>query len=92
MRDFNSYKPNNNDDKTVNNLDLLKSLAKKYEGASEDDIISAIMREAEKGRKKGTLSDSDIDNFANMIYPMLNASQRKKLGEVVEKIKSGKSI
>ena len=92
MRDFNSYKPSNNQEKSNSNMDLLKSLAKKYEGASEDDIISAIMLEAEKGRKRGTLSDSDIDNFAKMIYPMLYSSQRKKLNEVVEKIKLGKSI
>ncbi len=88
MRDFSKFQsePNKTSEQN-NNMDLLKSLAKKYEGASENDIISAIMLEAEKGRKKGTLKDSDIDNFYNMLYPMLNASQRKKLDEVVKKLK-----
>ncbi len=88
MRDFSKFQSNNdNVNEQNNNMDLLKSLAKKYEGASENDIISAIMQEAEKGRKRGTLKDSDIDNFYNMLYPMLNASQRKKLDEVVKKLK-----
>ncbi len=90
MRDFNSFNSNNNQNSQNANMDLLKGLAKKYEGASEDEIISAIMQEAEKGRKRGTLSDSDIDNFAKMLYPMLNSSQRKKLTEVVDKIKKSK--
>ncbi|MBO5851577.1 MAG: hypothetical protein J6R29_04525, partial [Clostridia bacterium] len=62
----------------------------KYEGASEEDIISAIMLEAEKGRKRGTLTDSDIDNFYKMLYPMLNSSQQKKLNSVINKIKKSK--
>ena len=46
------------------------------------------MLEAEKGRKNGTLSDADVDNFANMIAPMLNPSQKAKLKAVVNKIKN----
>ena len=90
MRDFNSYKPNNQSDNQSNNMDLIKNLAKKYEGASEEDIISAIMLEAEKGRKRGTLTDNDIDNFYKMLYPMLNSSQQKKLNSVILKIKKNK--
>jgi hypothetical protein len=90
MRDFNSFKPNNDKDNQNSNMDLLKNLAKKYEGASEEDIVSAIMLEAEKGRKRGTLTDSDIDNFYKMLYPMLNSSQQKKLNSVILKIKKNK--
>ena len=90
MRDFNSYegKKKNNEKLSGNAMNVLNSFAKKYEGASETDLISAIMMEAEKGRKNGTLTDKDIDNFASTIAPMLNASQRQKLKSVVEKIKS----
>ena len=90
MRDFNSFKPNNSNDTQNSNMDLLKNLAKKYEGASEEDIISSIMLEAEKGRKRGTLTDNDIDNFYKMLYPMLNPSQQKKLNSVISKIKKSK--
>ena len=90
MRDFNSYEKKETVNQGLNGdaMNNLRKLAGKYEGASENDLISAIMIEAEKGRRNGTLSDADVDNFANMIAPMLNPSQRAKLKAVVSKIKN----
>ncbi len=87
MRDFNSYSSESGNKNSTNPMDLLKNLASKYEGASQSDLILAIIKEAEKRRKAGTLSDSDIDNFAKTISPMLNSSQKEQLKKVVEKIK-----
>ena len=87
MRDFNSYKPNGNQQQNNGAYDVLKNFASKYEGASKSDLISAIKKEAEKGRKNGTLSDSDIDNFANMLAPMLNPAQRAELKKIVSDLK-----
>lgn len=87
MRDFNNY-TSQTQKNADSSMDILKSFAKKYEGASEDEIISQIMIEAEKGRRNGTLSDSDIDRFRNMVYPMLNQKQREKLDKVVKKLKN----
>lgn len=88
MRDFNSFK-NNSENSTLNGdaMSILNKFIGKYEGASEGDVMSAIIKEAEKGRKNGTLSDADIDNFVSTISPMLNATQRAKLNAVVSKIK-----
>lgn len=68
-------------------FDLLKSVAGKYEGASEQELLSAIFKEAAKLRKKGELSDAEIDNFVASILPMLGPNEQKKLAFVVEKIK-----
>ncbi len=88
MRDFNNYNgKTTNQTKDQAGMDVLKAFAKKYEGASEDQIINEIMLEAQKGKKNGTLSNADIDRFKNMLYPMLNNSQRAKLDKVVKKIK-----
>ncbi len=87
MRDFSSYENNKNQGLNGDAMNILNSFASKYEGASENDIMSAIIKEAEKGRRNGTLSDKDIDNFVATISPMLNASQRAKLNAVVKKIK-----
>ena len=99
MRDFNSYQSNQKSgNNTSDNLktklndnafNMLNAFANKYEGKSEQDLISAIILEAEKGRKNGTLTDQDIDNFAKTISPMLTPSQRVKLNAVVSKIKKG---
>lgn len=66
---------------------VLSALAGKYEGASEEEIISAIIEEAEKSRRNGTLSDADIDAFANSVSPLLTPVQRKKLAKVVKFLK-----
>ena len=86
MRDFNNY--NNSNNKTQKDtMDAIKNFAGKYEGVSENELILEIMKEAEKGRRNGTLTDSDIDRFKNMLEPMLNSSQKAKLNKVIEKIK-----
>lgn len=87
MRSFNDF-TSNSDNNESNYMNILKSFASKYEGASQSDIISAILAEAEKGRRKGTLKDEDIDRFVEMLRPMLNSSQLKELDSVIKKIKS----
>ncbi len=88
MRDFNNYNGNNSaKNQNQDGMNVLKAFAKKYEGASEDQIINEIMLEAQKGKKNGTLTNADIDRFKNMLYPMLNSSQRAKLDKVIKQIK-----
>ena len=68
-------------------FDLLKEVASKYEGASEGDLINAILIEAKKAREEGRLTDKEIENFVYTISPMLNPSQRKQLDKVIKQIK-----
>ncbi|MBO4323160.1 MAG: hypothetical protein J5836_00715 [Clostridia bacterium] len=94
MKDFNSYTPEKKEKDLKNELgdksafEFLSSLSAKYEGKSGEEIMKAILKEAEKGRKNGTLTDADIDNFAAMISPMLNDKQKKTLDSVVKRLKS----
>lgn len=85
MRDFNNYSTGSKSQKDT--MDAIKNFAGKYEGASENELILEIMKEAEKGRRNGTLTDTDIDRFKNMLEPMLNSAQRQKLYKVIEQIK-----
>ena len=85
MRDFNSH----TQESSSSTMDMLSNFAKKYEGASQSELISAIMKEAEKGRRNGTLSNADIERFANMLAPMLNHDQKKQLDMIVKKLING---
>ena len=85
MRDFNDYTSN----KQASTMDMISNFAKKYEGASQAELISAIMQEAEKGRRNGTLKNSDIERFSKMLAPMLNGEQKKQLDMIVEKLMKG---
>jgi hypothetical protein len=87
MRDFNNYNPKN-EGLPKDAMGILKSFASKYEGSSEDELLSEIIKQAEQGRKNGTLKDSDIESFKNMLMPMLNKTQREKLLKVIETIKN----
>ena len=53
----------------------------------EADILRAIYAEAERGRRAGTLTDAELDNFYAAVSPMLDSAKRKKLEQVVKKLK-----
>ena len=73
MQDFNSFaneqkakgKAPEGMDKNLYNL--VSSLAGKFDGKSQSDLIKAIYDEAKKGKQNGTLSDADIDGFVAML-------------------------
>lgn len=90
---FSDYDKKSGSDKSDKRFDAktqqqILSLLSKFEGKSEDEIISAILETARKSRKEGKLSDKEIDDFANMISPLIDGDKRKKLYDVIELIKS----
>ena len=93
MKDFKSFtseeKVNLGEDLNLNGdlFEMLGKLSAKYEGKSSDEIMRAIIFQAEKSRREGKLTDSDIDNFASSVAPLLNDKQRKTLQTVIERIK-----
>lgn len=92
MQDFNDYVKNNNAyaDNNGSYDDMLKkvgSIAGKFDGKNQTDLMRAIYEEAKKGKKNGTLKNSDIDNFASMLAPMLDSTQRKMLSKIVSELK-----
>ncbi len=85
MKDFNDYTSKSNN----STMDMLSGFAKKYEGASQSDLVKAIIEEAEKGRRNGTLTNADIERFSKMLAPMLNSEQKKQLDMIVKKLMKG---
>ena len=51
-------------------------------------MCSSDLAEAERGKREGRLTNADLDNFYNTIYPMLDGIKRKKLKEVIAKLKN----
>ena len=93
MQDFNEYVSNsqNNVQKPEgmdqNIFNMVSSLASKFDGKSQNELIMAIYNEAKKGKRQGTLSNADIDNFANMLLPMLDKEKSKMLKKIVQELK-----
>ncbi len=94
MEDFNSYVNNakNNKKEKPNGMDknlynMVSSLAGKFDGKSQNDLIKAIYQEAKKGKQQGTLSNADIDNFVGMLSPLLDDKKRKMLHKIADELK-----
>ena len=90
MQDFRNFvnESEENGGKGGQNLaDLIGSLAGKYNGASEEELMKAIVKEAEKGKRNGTLSNEDIDRFVSMLSPMLDGKKRAMLNKVATELK-----
>lgn len=90
MKDFMSYSESakQNTENADSVKDSINEFAKKYEGKSENELVAEILKEANRRRKNGTLTNADIDKFYSMLYPMLNDSQRKQLDKIVKKLKT----
>lgn len=68
--------------------DLTKKIAQAYDGKSDLEMWQSILAEAEKGKRAGTLSNDEIDEFYRQFAPLLNDFQRKQLAKIVNRLKS----
>ena len=71
-------------DKGVN---LIKDVSAKMQGRSQNDIMRAIIEEAERGKRAGTLTNEDIDNFYNLMAPTLDGFKKQKLKSIIARLK-----
>ena len=90
MNDFKSYKPpedKGNKTDLDNTVNLANQITRAMNGKSEGQLWRTIIAEAERGKREGRLSNADLDNFYNTVSPMVNGAQRKKLKEVIARLK-----
>ncbi|MDR2046670.1 MAG: hypothetical protein LBP79_01965 [Clostridiales bacterium] len=85
--DFKSFiknrKPSDSDKQKERDL---REKLKSYEGKSRGDIMSELTRAVEKGRRDGTLSAAELENFYLQASPMLSAEQKKKMRDIIDAI------
>ena len=93
MQDFNDYVKNGKnlnediDKMDPNLLNMVSSLANKFDGKSQNELLTAIYEQAKAGKQRGTLTNADIDNFATMLSPVLDVQKRKMLEKIVRELK-----
>lgn len=54
---------------------------------SAGELLSLLLAEAQKARKKGELSDGEIDEFYQKISPMINPIERQTLKKFLKDLK-----
>jgi len=94
MQDFNSYvnEQKNKKQSDINGMDknlynLVSSLAGRFDGKSQTELIKAIYDEAKKGKQNGTLTNAEIDNFVSMLSPLLDDKKKKMLLKIAQELK-----
>lgn len=85
MQDFNEFSKNQTPPRNL--IDMVTSLANKFDGKSQNELLKAIYAEAEKGKRNGTLTNADLENFASFLSPMLDDKKRKLLTKVLDELK-----
>lgn len=94
MNDFKSYsegeeKKNDSDcGKAEQTANLAAMLVKAFNGKSEGQILQTIIAQAEQGKRDGTLTNADLDSFYSAVAPMIDGFKRKKLQQIVAKLKA----
>lgn len=69
-------------------VNMAQMLAKAFNGKSEGQILQTIIAQAEQGKRDGTLTNADLDNFYNALSPLLDGFKRQKLRQIIQKLKS----
>ena len=90
MNDFKNYKPPEGDKNKAdldNTVNLANQVMRAMNGKSQGQLWSTILAEAERGKREGRLTNADLDNFYNTVSPMVNGAQRRKLKEVIARLK-----
>lgn len=85
MQDFNQYSQNNNSKKNL--ADMVTEISQKFDGKSQNDLLKAIYKQAEEGKRAGTLTNADLDNFCAFLSPMLDEKKRKMLNKILSELK-----
>ena len=86
MNDFASYSSKN-----TGNTDWekeAKRLAASYNGKNEMELTRDIFARAAEGKRNGTLTNEQIDEFYSRFAPMLDSGKRKRLKKLVEQLKN----
>ena len=65
----------------------MSRLAKNFDGKSQNDLLRAVYKEAEKGKRAGTLTNAEIDRFVAMLSPVLDGKKRAYLIKIAEELK-----
>lgn len=69
-------------------VNLAAEIARAFGGKSEGQIWQTILKQAEQGKRDGTLTNADLDNFYSAVAPLVDGFKRQKLRQIIAKLKA----
>lgn len=94
MSDFKNYSkgqntpPDSGKANVESTVNLAATLAKAFAGKSESQVLQTIIAQAEQGKRDGTLTNADLDNFYSTLAPLLDGFKKRKLQQIIKQLKS----
>ena len=83
---------NPNSEKEIKNKNYsqeeLKKMIDDYSGLSEDSLMKEFLKLTMEKKRRGDLTDNELDNLKSTIKPMLNSDQYQKLNQLLEMVKN----
>ncbi|MBP5661711.1 MAG: hypothetical protein J6X30_00980 [Clostridia bacterium] len=67
-------------------VEMLKGMAKRYEGKSESELLRDLKSTVAKGKANGTLTDEKLRTLAQTVAPMLSGAQKDKLRDLMKQL------
>ena len=83
----NSYKEKDKQEKKYTQEEL-KKMIDDYSGLSEDSLMKEFLKLTIEKKRRGELSDGELDKLKSTIKPMLNSDQYQKLNQLLEMVKN----
>lgn len=92
MEDFNSYakKTEGGGESKKSGEGLFQTVSrivKEFDGKSQNDLLRAIFKEAERSKRQGTLTNAEIDGFFALLSPIIDGRKRGYLKKITEDLK-----
>ena len=87
--DFVKEKKINEEKMPYSNEDL-ESMINKYSELSEDRLLSEFLKLTLEKRKRGELSEKELQNLRSTLVPVLNTQQIESLDKILEMVKNVK--
>lgn len=66
----------------------LEDMINKYSEYSNDKLLEEFMKLTIEKKKKGELTESELNNIKNTILPFLNDEQKKNLDNIIKMVKN----
>lgn len=65
----------------------VEDMIKSREGKSEGELMEELLKSVKKSKEEGRYSQEEMERFKNTVTPLLTDEQRKKLDEILDKLK-----
>lgn len=65
----------------------VEDMIKSREGKSEGELMEELLKSVKQSKEEGRYSQEEMERFKNTVTPLLTDEQRKKLDEILDKLK-----